>query len=440
MQTLRDKATGVVRRLREAGFEAYFAGGCVRDQLLGREPQDYDIATSAPPARVQQLFPQTVPIGIQFGVILVLQDGTPFEVATFRSDGAYLDGRHPVAVQFSTAEADARRRDFTINGLFFDPVGETVIDYVGGEADVRAGIVRAIGDPAERLREDRLRMIRAVRFAARFGFEIEARTLAAIRAEAATVTEVAWERIGQELIKILTEGAARRGFELLGSVDLLRAVVPEVAALAGVAQSPEYHPEGDVLVHTLLLLEHLPAGSTETLALGGLLHDIAKPQCAGEREGRITFYGHCERGAEMALEICRRLRRSRDVWNRVAYLVKNHLRLVQAAEMRPATLKRMLREEGFLELLELARLDALASNGNLQHVDFCKAKLEELGAEAIRPEPFVRGRDLIAMGYEPGPNFTKMIEAIETAQLDGEVRSREDAEAWIRAQYPLAGR
>lgn len=440
MQTLRDKATGVVRRLREAGFEAYFAGGCVRDQLLGREPQDYDIATSAPPARVQQLFPQTVPIGIQFGVILVLQDGTPFEVATFRSDGAYLDGRHPVAVQFSTAEADARRRDFTINGLFFDPVGETVIDYVGGEADVRAGIVRAIGDPAERLREDRLRMIRAVRFAARFGFEIEARTLAAIRAEAATVTEVAWERIGQELIKILTEGAARRGFELLGSVDLLRAVVPEVAALAGVAQSPEYHPEGDVLVHTLLLLEHLPAGSTETLALGGLLHDIAKPQCAGEREGRITFYGHCERGAEMALEICRRLRRSRDVWNRVAYLVKNHLRLVQAAEMRPATLKRMLREEGFLELLELARLDALASNGNLQHVHFCKAKLEELGAEAIRPEPFVRGRDLIAMGYEPGPNFTKMIEAIETAQLDGEVRSREDAEAWIRAQYPLAGR
>lgn len=440
MQTLRDRATGIVRRLREAGFEAYFAGGCVRDQLLGREAEDYDIATSAPPPRVQELFPHTVPVGIQFGVILVLEDGAPFEVATFRSDGIYLDGRHPVAVHFSTAEADARRRDFTINGIFFDPLAGTVIDYVGGQADLRAGVVRAIGDPAERLSEDRLRMIRAVRFAARFGFEIDAGTLAAIRKEARAITEVAWERIGEEIVKILTEGAARRGFELLDGAGLLRAVLPEIAALAGVAQSADYHPEGDVLVHTLLLLEQLPAGSRETLALGGLLHDVAKPACAAERDGRITFYGHCERGAEMALETCRRLRRSRDVGNRVAYLVKNHLRLVQAAEMRPATLKRMLREEGFDELLELARLDALASNGNLRHVEFCKAKLLELGEEAIRPEPFVRGRDLIAMGYEPGTHFAKILEAVETAQLDGAVRSREEAEAWVRERYPLTRR
>ncbi len=440
MQTLRDKATGVVCRLREAGFQAYFAGGCVRDQLLGREPLDYDIATSAPPSRVQELFPHTVPVGIQFGVILVLLEGAQVEVATFRSDGIYLDGRHPVTVHFSNAEADARRRDFTINGLFFDPVSARVIDHVGGEADLRAGIVRAIGDPRARLGEDRLRMIRAVRFAARFGFEIDAATTAAIRSEAPTVTEVAWERIGEEIVKLLTEGAARRAFELLGSASLLQPILPEVAALAGVAQSPDYHPEGDVLVHTLLLLERLPAGTTETLALGGLLHDVAKPECAGERDGRITFYGHCERGAEMALEICRRLRRSRDVGERVAYLVKNHLRLVQAADMRPATLKRMLREDGFTELLELARLDALASNGNLRHVEFCKAKLEELGTEAIKPEPFVRGRDLIAMGYEPGPQFAKMLEAVETAQLDGEIRSREEAKAWVRERYPLAGR
>jgi poly(A) polymerase len=440
MQTLRDKATGVVRRLREAGFETYFAGGCVRDQLLGREPLDYDVATSAPPGRVQELFPQTVPVGIQFGVVLVLLDGAPIEVATFRSDGVYLDGRHPVSVNFGTAEADARRRDFTINGIFFDPLAGTVIDYVGGEADLRAGIVRAIGDPAARLGEDRLRMIRAVRFAARFGFEIEARTAATISRVARTITEVAWERIGEEIVKILTEGAARRGFELLRDTRLLRPILPEIAALAGVAQSPDYHPEGDVMVHTLLLLERLPAGCTETLALGGLLHDVAKPECAAERDGRITFYGHSERGAELALEICRRLRRSRDVGDRVAYLVKNHLRLVQAAEMRPATLKRMLREDGFAELLELARLDALASNGNLRHVEFCKGKLEGLGAEAIKPEPFVRGRDLIAMGYEPGPDFGKMLEAVETAQLDGEVRSPEEAQAWVRERYPLAGR
>jgi poly(A) polymerase len=438
MATSAEQARSIVQRLREAGFAAYFAGGCVRDRLLGREPKDYDVATDAPPAAVQALFAHTVPIGVQFGVLLVVEAGESYQVATFRADGVYLDGRHPTSVQFSTAEADARRRDFTINGLFFDPLTEEIIDYVEGQADLRRGIIRAIGDPTERITEDRLRMIRAVRFAARLGFTIEPATFAAVRAHARSVTDVARERIGEEIVGILTQGHVRRGFELLRDAGLLGAVLPEVAALAGVAQSPEHHPEGDVLEHTLRLLAQLEAGASETLALGALLHDVAKPQCAGERDGRITFYGHCERGAEMSVEICRRLRRSRSVIERVEYLVKNHLRLVQAPEMRLSTLKRMLREEGFGELLELARLDALAASGNLQYVEFCAAKLAELGEEAIRPAPLVRGRDLIAMGYTPGPGFGEILEAVEAAQLEGEVRDRVEAEAWIRKRYPMA--
>ena len=437
MEKLLRQATRLVRRLREAGFEAYFAGGCVRDQLLHRAPKDYDIATSAPPERVQSIFPQTIPVGVQFGVVLVIDEGVAFEVATFRSDGTYLDGRHPVTVEFGTAEADARRRDFTINGLFFDPLAKKVVDYVGGRADLGAGIIRAIGDAAVRLREDRLRMIRAVRFAASFGFTIEPETDAAIRANAPAITGVAWERIGAEVAKILTGGAARRGFELLAETGLLGAILPEVAALRGTAQSPDYHPEGDVFTHTLRLLEQLPVGASESLALGALLHDVAKPLCAVEREGRVTFHGHCERGAEMAVEICQRLRRPREVGERTAYLVRNHLRLAQAPEMRLATLKRMMREDGFPELLKLARLDTLASHGDLRLVDFCEGKLAELGAEAIRPTPLLRGRDLIVMGYQPGPHFSEMLDAVEAAQLEGEVWSRDGAEEWLREHYPL---
>jgi poly(A) polymerase len=440
MQTLFERARELVRRLDEAGFEAYFAGGCVRDRLLGHEPKDYDIATNAAPAAVQSLFPNTVPVGIQFGVVLVIDDGVAFEVATFRSDGVYLDGRHPATVHFGTAEADARRRDFTINGLFLDPLTERVIDYVGGQTDLHAGVVRAIGDAGERIHEDRLRMIRAAMFAARLNFVIEPETRAAIRAQAAAVTTVAWERIGQEVVKILTEGGARRGVELLAETGLLQPILPEVESLRGVAQSPDYHPEGDVLEHTLLLLEQLAPGVSESLALGALLHDVAKPACAEERNGRKTFYGHCEKGAEMAAEICHRLRRSREVRERVVYLVRNHLRLVQAPEMRLATLKRMLREEGFAELLELAHLDALASNRDMQYVEFCTAKLAEFGGEAIRPTPFLRGRDLIAMGYAPGPHFAEMLDAVEAAQLEGEVLGRDEAEQWVRKHYPLAGR
>src|SRR5213594_5148374 len=386
MADRRALATGIVRRLREAGHEAYFAGGCVRDQLLGREPLDFDVATSAPPEAVQTLFRRTVPVGAQFGVILIVEDGVRFEVATFRSDDAYVDGRRPTRVHFGSAREDAERRDFTINGLFLDPLGGQVVDFVGGQMDLRAGIIRAIGDAHARIAEDRLRMLRAVRFAARLRFTIEPATRAAIAAAAPTITDIAAERIGDEMVRILTEGGARPGFELLADTGLLAAVLPEVAGMAGVAQSPDFHPEGDVFVHTLLLLEQLPAGVSETLALGALLHDVAKPPCAAlQDDGRITFYGHPAVGAEMAVAICQRLRRSRAVWERVAYLVRNHLRLVNAPNMRPATLKRFLREDGIDELLELARIDALAASGDLRYYEFCRAQLAALSAEEMHP-------------------------------------------------------
>jgi len=433
----RELATGIVKRLRDAGHQAYFAGGCVRDQLLGREPLDFDVATSAPPEAVQALFRRTVPVGAQFGVILVVEDGVPFEVATFRSDDAYVDGRRPTGVHFGSARADAERRDFTINGLFLDPLGGEVVDFVGGLADLRAGIIRAIGDARARIAEDRLRMLRAVRFAARLRFTIEPVTRAAIAAAAPTITDIAAERIGDEIASILTEGGARPGFELLADTGLLVPILPEVAAMAGVAQSPDFHPEGDVFVHTMLLLEQLPAGVSETLALGALLHDVAKPPCAAQHDGRITFYGHPAVGAEMAVAICQRLRRSRAVWERVAYLVRNHLRLVQAPEMRLSTLKKMLREEGFDELLALARIDALASNRDLRYVEFCERRRAELAArEDIRPPRLLGGDDLIALGYAPGPRFGEILAALEEAQLEGQVGTREEAERFVAERYP----
>src|SRR5438093_7058395 len=384
-------ATELVRRLRAAGHEAYLAGGCVRDRLLGREPLDYDIATSAPPETVQALFPRTVPVGAQFGVVLVVADGMPVEVATFRSDAAYVDGRRPSAVHFGSAREDALRRDFTVNALFLDPLTGEVVDFVAGQVDLRAGIIRAIGDAGARIAEDRLRMLRAVRLAARLTFTIETTTLDAIRAAASTVTDMAAERIGDEVVKILTEGAARRGFELLAATSLLATVLPEVARMQGVEQSPDYHPEGDVFRHTLLAIEQLPAGVSETLALGLLLHDVGKPVTAARRDNRITFYGHTTVGAELAVAICQRLRRSRATWERVAYLVTNHLRLVDAPEMRLSTLKRLLRHEGFDELLALARMDALASNRDLRYVEFCEQRRAELAREEIRP-PRLLGR------------------------------------------------
>lgn len=424
-------AKAIIRTLRKHGFAAYLAGGCVRDKLLGHEPKDFDVATSARTEEVQRLFAHTVPVGAQFGVMLVIHDGIPCEVATFRSDGVYLDGRHPVSVRFSDPREDALRRDFTINGMFYDPVTEQVIDYVNGRQDLSAGVIRAIGDPHARFSEDRLRMLRAVRLAARFGFTIEAQTFAAIQELAPTITDIAWERIGDEISKILSEKGAKRAFELLSDSGLLAVILPEIAAMRGVEQSPDFHPEGDVFTHTLLLLNNLDA-PTETLALGALLHDVAKPLCQQRKEHRITFYGHSETGATMAVAICQRLKRSRDTWERVEYLVKNHLRALSAPDMRASTLKRFLREEGIEELLELVRLDALASNGDLRAYEFCKHKLAELAPEQMTPPRLVTGRDLIALGLSPGPRFKELLAAVEEAQLEGQVHTREDALAWVR--------
>jgi len=430
--TLKEQhARSIVHTLRQHGYEAYLAGGCVRDKLLGVDPKDFDVATSADTVEICRLFDHTIPVGAQFGVVLVVHDGVSCEVATFRSDGVYFDGRHPESIRFTDAREDAQRRDFTINGMFYDPTSEQVIDYVNGQRDLAAGVIRAIGDPYARFSEDRLRMLRAIRLAARLGFAIEADTFAAIQELAPTIVDIAWERIGDEVVKTLTEGGAKRAFELLTESGLLTVILPEIEAMRGVEQSPDFHPEGDVFVHTLLLLDKLD-GPTETLALGALLHDVAKPLCQEHKGDRITFYGHCEKGAEMAVEICQRLRRSRPTWERVAYLVKNHLRILSAPEMRFATLKRLLREPGIDELLELARLDALSSSGDLRPYYFCKQKQTELDREQLAPPRLLTGRDLIALGLPPGPRFKEILEAIEDAQLEGRLQTREDALAWVR--------
>lgn len=430
----REKANSIIRRLREQGYEAYLAGGCVRDFLLGKEPQDYDIATDAKPEAIEKIFPQTVAVGTQFGVTLVIVESEGFEVATFRHDGPYLDGRRPSQVRFAGMEEDIRRRDFTINGMMYDPVADRIVDLVGGRTDLSRRLIRAIGDPQERFEEDRLRMIRALRFAASLGFTIEERTFSAIQRQAPTITRISWERIGEEITRILTEGGAQRGFELLDRTGLLKILLPEIEAMRGVEQSPDFHPEGDVFTHTMLTLGRLKR-PTETLAYGCLLHDVAKPVCIQKEQGRITFYGHTEKGAEMAVEILKRLKRSRAVWERVDYLVRDHLRHTQAPRMRLSTLKRFLAEDGIEELLELVRIDGLSANGNLQHYYFCKRKLAELKEEEIHPEPLLRGRDLIALGFSPGPMFQKILREVEEAQLEGEIGSREEALAWVEQKY-----
>ncbi len=430
----REKALAIVKRLRDEKHQAFLAGGCVRDALLGKAPKDYDIATDAQPGEVQRIFPQTIPLGTQFGVVLVVLEGESFAVTTFRFDGPYLDGRHPSHVRFGSMEEDIMRRDFTINGMLYDTYQDRVIDLVDGEKDLKRGLVRAIGDPRQRFEEDRLRMVRAIRFAAGLQFEIEENTLRAIQGQAPTITQVAWERIGEETSRVLTEGGARRGFELMDATGLLGALLPEVVALKGVEQSPEYHPEGDVFTHTLGLLGHLTS-PTETLAYGCLLHDIAKPPCFERQGEKITFYNHTDKGAEMAVEILKRLKRSRAVWDRVAFLVKKHLRYTQAPKMRLSTLKRFLREDAIEELLELCRIDALSSNGDLQYYNFCKQKMAELKEEEIHPAPLLRGKDLIAMGFSPGPIFQEILKQIEEGQLNGEILTKDQALDWVCKKY-----
>lgn len=427
-------AAEIVARLRAAGRQAYLVGGCVRDLLLGLEPKDYDVATDAPPERLLRLFPGAEQVGAHFGVILVRDQAAQVEVATFRSDRSYQDGRHPAAVEFETdPRQDVLRRDFTINALLLELETGRVLDYVGGQQDLQAKIIRTVGDPSRRFAEDRLRMLRAVRLAARLGFEIEPATLEAIRRLCALITSVSAERIRDELVRILTEGGARRGFELLDETGLLVEILPEVAAMKGVAQPPEFHPEGDVWTHTLLMLEAM-RDPTPTLALGVLLHDVGKPPTRSFN-GRIRFDGHVEAGARMAVRILQRLRFSSETIRQVEALVANHLRFKDAPNMRESTLRRFLRLERFEEHLELHRLDCLASHGNLENYDFIKRKLHELPAEALNPPRLLTGHDLIRAGYRPGPAFARILETVETAQLESRIKTRDEALELVRSLF-----
>jgi poly(A) polymerase len=413
----------------------------VRDLLLGKEPEDYDVATSATPDQVQQYFEQTYPVGAQFGVILVEIGNKDFvEVATFRSDVSYSDGRHPDAVRYTqSAKDDVQRRDFTINGLLLDPEKDQVLDYVGGQMDLKNGIVRAIGVPARRFEEDKLRMLRAVRFAARFGYKIEDETFSGIADLAGEIKQVSRERVRDELLKMLTEGHARRAFELLDASGLLGCILPEIKRMQGVEQPPQFHPEGDVWVHTLMLLEQLPPGVTPTLALGALLHDVGKPATFRVAPDRIRFDGHVEVGEKVAADILHRLRMSNDETAQVLALVANHMRFADVAKMKDSTLKRFFRLPRFEEHLELHRMDCTASHGKLDLYDFTRRKLQDTPPQEIRPALLVTGNDLITAGYEPGPRFKEILEAVEDAQLEGRLQSREQALEFVRREFPRAG-
>jgi poly(A) polymerase len=435
--TPRELAVQICGTLRSSGHQAYLVGGCVRDLILGREPSDYDISTDARPERVQELFPHSLAVGAKFGVILAVDNGAEVEVATFRSDIGYSDGRHPDRVVYSDSpEEDVRRRDFTINGLLMDPGTHEVLDFVNGRADLNAGIVRAIGDARVRFAEDKLRMVRAVRFAARFGFQIEPDTLAASQELAAQITQVSAERIREEMTKLLTEGAARRGFELLEETGLLAVVLPDVARMKGVEQPPQFHPEGDVWIHTRIMLEKLQPNCPLTLAWGVLLHDVGKPPTFAPPTGpggRIRFDGHVEVGARMAHDLCRALRFSNDDIDQIEALIANHLRFKDVRKMRQATLKRFVRLPRFDEHLELHRLDCLASHGSLEAYDFVKRFLAETPPEQVRPPRLVTGDDLKEMGILPGPKYKEILLAVEEAQLDGRFSDRESALQFARS-------
>lgn len=430
-------ATRIAARLTAAGHKAYFNGGCVRDRLLGLVPRDYDIATSARPEEVRRLFENTVPVGEQFGVIIVVEEGCNFEVATFRSDDAYIDGRRPTAVHFGDPRADAERRDFTVNGMFEDPRTGEVLDFVGGRADLERRLFRAIGDPRARFREDKLRLLRGVRFVAQLGhlgFDLEPATLEATRELAPEIKVVAAERIFVELTKTIAARGRVRGLELLMQTGLLKQVLPEVAALEGVQQPPEYHPEGDCWVHQLLVMKNLPDEPGETLAWGGLLHDIGKPPTFKVAE-RIRFDGHAEVGAQMSDPLLRRLKAPTKLREDVIELVADHLKFADVPRMKESTLKRFLRRDLVDLHLALHRADCLGSHGKLDTYEFCLRKLAEFraegAAEALRPKPLLRGGDLIALGHTPGPRFKEVLNALEDAQLEGRVTTREQAVALV---------
>jgi poly(A) polymerase len=447
----KDFAISIIRTLREKGHQAYLVGGCVRDLLLGREPADYDLTTDATPDEVMRIFPETYSVGAQFGVVLVPLPETDVassastragavEVATFRSDIGYSDGRHPDQVRFSKEpEEDVQRRDFTINGLLLDPLTNQVLDFVGGRKDLEAGIIRTIGDPERRFAEDKLRMLRAVRFAARFGYAIEPETFRAIQELASQIHQVSRERIRDELSKMLTEGRARRAFLLLDETGLLHEVLPEIETMKGVAQPPQFHPEGDVFVHTLLLLDKLPQPCPLTLAWGALLHDVGKPATFRVAPDRIRFDGHVDVGVKIAEQICRRLRFSKDDTEQILALIDNHMRFAHVQQMKESTFKRFVRMPRFDQHLQLHRMDCQSSHGDLSAYNFTREKMASMPPGIMRPAPLISGDDLIAIGYRPGPQFKEILSAVEDGQLEGRLRSREEAMAFVKGAFSQAG-
>jgi poly(A) polymerase len=445
---LKDFAISIVRTLRERRHKAYLVGGCVRDLLLGREPADYDVSTDAIPDEVMRIFPDTYAVGAQFGVVLVplpkslvnQDENDVVEVATFRSDIGYSDGRHPDQVRFSKyPREDVERRDFTINGLLLDPITNEVLDFVGGRKDLEAGVIRTIGDAEQRFVEDKLRMLRGVRFAARFGYVIEPETLSAIQKLASQIGQVSRERVREELSKMLTEGHARQAFLLLDETGLLHEVLPEIQAMKGVEQPPQFHPEGDVFVHTLLLLDKLPHPCPLTLAWGALLHDVGKPPTFRVAPDRIRFDGHVDIGVKMAEEICGRLRFSNDETDQILALVHNHMRFAQVQQMKESTFKRFVRMPRFDEHLQLHRMDCQSSHGDLTSYNFTREKMASMSPEIMRPAPLITGDDLIVAGYSPGPRFKKILAAVEDGQLEGRLHNREEVMAFVTSEFPSRG-
>ncbi len=430
-------ATEICRRLTQAGHRALLAGGCVRDLLLGVPSKDYDIATSASPHAVARLFEKCVSVGAAYGVqIVVLPEGM-FEVATFRKDGPYLDGRHPDHVEFVDEIEDARRRDFTVNAMFFDPATDSIIDYVGGREDLQRRVIRTVGEPCARFAEDHLRLLRAIRFAARLRYEIEPQTWNAITEMAQLVVSTSGERIREEILKILTEGGARRAFELLDRSRMLVHILPEVAAMKGVEQPPEFHPEGDVFEHTLMMLDMASAPSA-TLAMAILLHDVGKP-LTQTFEDRIRFNNHDKVGARETEKICRRLRMSNEDTKRIAWIVENHMRVDAIPSMRENRRKRFVREDDFQDLLEVCRLDCLASHNSLDTINWIEEYIAKLPPEQLKPAPLLRGGDLIEMKYTPGPVFAEILHAVEDEQLEGTIATPDEAKAFVESRWPRSG-
>src|SRR3954463_596622 len=436
LSEMEQTARAIVARLREHGHIAYFAGGCVRDLVRGERPKDFDVATDARPEQVQNLFKRTYAVGAHFGVIVVLENGFQVEVATFRSDGIYIDGRHPVDVHFSSAEEDARRRDFTINGMFFDPLGGEVIDFVGGQADLKAKLIRAIGNPEQRFSEDRLRMLRAIRFATVLGYEIDSATWQALVDRSSGITQISAERIRDELVKILLSPNRLRGFDLLDRSGLLGNILPEIQPMKGCDQPEQFHPEGDVFQHTRLMIEMLPKEVSVPLVFSVLLHDVGKPPTFSVDEtGRIRFNGHDRVGAEMTEQIMERLRFSRAEIDATVEMVRQHMVFKDVPRMRVAKLKRFMARPTFHDEMELHRVDCASSHGMMDNYEFLLQKRDEFANEPIIPPPLVRGDDLIGLGLKPGPKFGEILEAVETRQLEGALKDRAEALDWVKAEF-----